>query len=109
MNRGTLTSDYTEPSRSQVVFNNGQFAEIETYGIEGIETGLFLDTIQVDRGEAASDTRNFKRNFRRGTCLEITTTTEISRIHKSAEDWKKLNEACEEEQRKFEAESKKKS
>jgi hypothetical protein len=26
----------------QVVFNNGQFAEIETYGIDGIETGLFF-------------------------------------------------------------------
>jgi hypothetical protein len=93
----------------QVVFNNGQFAEIETYGIDGIETGLFLDTIQVDRGATASDMRNFKRTFRRGTCLEISTTLEISRIHRSGRDWKKLREACEEEQQQFAAASKKKS
>jgi hypothetical protein len=92
----------------QVVFNNGQFVEIETYGIDGIETGLILDTIQIDRCEAATDTRNFKRTFPRGTCLEISTTLEISRIHRSGRDWKKLREACEEEQRKFAAASKRK-
>jgi hypothetical protein len=58
----------------EVEYNDGEFAEIQTKGIEGIiEEGLLLDTIQIRR-EESSYTR---QRFGVGTRLEILTTTEI--------------------------------
>jgi hypothetical protein len=49
--------------------------------------------------------KRFKSDFSPGTCFEIVTTTDIRRIHKTADDWKKLEKASDEEQRKFEMRS----
>lgn len=61
----------------QVLYNTGDFCEIQTNGIEGIEEGLLLDAIQAHR-EDTNDTREeFRLRFPVGMWLDITTTIEI--------------------------------
>ena len=62
--------------RGEVLYNDGDFAEIQTIGTEGIERDLLLETVQIhrsDTGDAASD---FQRWFKIGTRLHIATTIE---------------------------------
>jgi hypothetical protein len=37
--------------RGEVLYNDGNFAEIQTIGTEGIERGLLLDTVQIHRSD----------------------------------------------------------
>ena len=89
----------------EVQYNDGYFAEIETYGIYGIETGLILDRIQVDCCATNDEPEEFRRKFRVGALVKITTTVEIRSTSRTARDWKKLSDACDKAQRKFVAES----
>jgi hypothetical protein len=62
----------------EVEFNDGEFAEIQTAGTSGIEEGLLLDTIQIQRDDTGHTTEEFKRRFLVGTAVNICTTIEIT-------------------------------
>jgi hypothetical protein len=62
----------------QVLYNDGEFTEIQTNGIEGIEKGLLLSTIQAHREDTSDTPEGFKRRFPVGMWLNITTITEIT-------------------------------
>jgi hypothetical protein len=46
-----------------VEYNDGQFAEVLTYGTEGIEKGLALETIQIHVEDTADQPEEFKQRF----------------------------------------------
>jgi hypothetical protein len=71
-----LTSKRVE---GQVEYNDGEFAEIQTIGIEGIEKDLWLDTIQIHRDDTDNTPEEFQRRFPVGMRLGILTTTEITK------------------------------
>jgi hypothetical protein len=62
----------------QVEYNDGEFAEIQTIGIEGIEKDLWLDTIQIHRRDTEKTPDEFQGRFPVGMRLGIVTTTEIT-------------------------------
>jgi hypothetical protein len=62
----------------EVEFNDGEFAEIQTYGIEGIEKDLLLQTVQIHRQDTSDTSQQFQSRLPVGTVLEITTTTELT-------------------------------
>jgi hypothetical protein len=68
----------TKRLEGEVEFNDGEFAEIQTYGIEGIEKDLLLKTVQVHREDTDDTSDEFQRRLPVGTVLEIATTTEIT-------------------------------
>ena len=61
----------------EVQYNDGQFAEVQTNGIQGIETNLLLETLQIHREDTDDTESEFKHRFPVGMCLDILTTTEI--------------------------------
>ncbi len=75
-----LTSKRVE---GEVEYNDGQFAEVLTYGTEGIEKGLALETIQIHVEDTEDEPAEFQKRFPVGTKLSILTITEITT--KSAE------------------------
>ena len=68
----------------EVDYNNGWFAEVLTYGIEGIEKDLLLDTIQLHIEDTADTEEEFQQRFPVGTTLCILTTTEITVLGRTA-------------------------
>jgi hypothetical protein len=72
----------------EVEYNDGEFAEIQTNGIEGIEKDLLLDTIQLHREDSNYTKKEFQQRFRVGSWLDILTTTEIAVQPTKAEDEK---------------------
>jgi hypothetical protein len=64
----------------EVENNDGEFAEVPTYGIEGIEKGLHLETIQIHREDTDDTPQQFQKRFPVGTTLSILTITEITAI-----------------------------
>ena len=61
----------------EVQYNDGQFAEVQTNGIEGIEEDILLETIQIHREDTDDTESEFKHRFPVGMWLDILTTTEI--------------------------------
>jgi len=61
----------------EVEYNDGEFAEIQTIGIEGIEKDLWLDTVQIHRVDTENTPEEFQRRFPVSMRLSILTTTEI--------------------------------
>jgi hypothetical protein len=61
----------------EVESNDGEFAEIRTVGIEGIEKDLLLDTIQAHREDTENTPEEFQRRFPVGSWLDICTTIEV--------------------------------
>ena len=61
----------------EVQYNDGQFADIQTNGIEGIEKDILLETIQIHRENTEDTESEFKHRFPVGMWLDIHTTTEI--------------------------------
>ena len=53
----------------EVESNDGEFAEIQTVGIEGIETDLLLETIQVHRSDTSYSCEQFQDKFPVGSWL----------------------------------------
>lgn len=49
-------------TEGEVQYNDGEFAEIQTNGIDGIEKDLLLDTIQIDRDDTGDTPEVVKRN-----------------------------------------------
>ena len=68
----------TKRVEGEVEFNDGEFAEVQTYGIEGIEKDLLLKTVQIHRENTDDTSDDFQKRFPVGTVLEITTTTELT-------------------------------
>ena len=64
----------------RVLYNDGGFTEIQTNGIEGIEEGLLLNTIQTHREDTGDTTEEFQRRFPIGMWVDITTITEITPV-----------------------------
>ena len=62
----------------QVEYNNGEFAEVVTIGIEGIEKGLCLDTIQISSCDTNDTAEQFLDRCPVGASLCIQTTIEIT-------------------------------
>jgi len=71
-----ITSQRVE---GEVLHNHGDFAEVATIGIEGIEEGLWLDTIQIHCEDTGDTPEQFQRRFPVGTTLSILTITEITK------------------------------
>lgn len=92
----------TKETLGKVEFNDGEFAEIEKIGVEGIEACLLLDRIQIDRSDTSYSRRKFRRIFPAGTLLDVSTTIEVKPTSRTARDLEELERLSEEEQRKFE-------
>ena len=70
-----LTSKRVE---GRVEYNDGEFAEIQTIGIKGIEKNRLLETIQIHRRDNQDTPEEFQRRFPVGMRLGIVATTEIT-------------------------------
>jgi hypothetical protein len=86
----------------QVLYNAGWFADIGTIGLEGMDTGLMLDEIQISCYDTNDEEEEFQQKFRVGTLLDITTTVEIKLSSKTDRDLDELDRANDEIQRRFE-------
>ena len=64
--------------KGEIDYNDGEFAEIQTSGIEGTEDDLLLDTFQIHRGDTSCSPEEFCRRFPVGMRLHVVTTTEIT-------------------------------
>jgi hypothetical protein len=62
--------------RGEVLYNAGDFAEIQAIGTEGIERGLLLGTVQIHRSDTDDAVAEFQRRFKVGTRLHILATIE---------------------------------
>ena len=72
-----LTSKQVE---GDVEYNDGEFAEVQTIGIGGIEKGLLLETIQIHRCDTEDMPEDFQRRFPVGMRLSIVTSTQITAL-----------------------------
>ena len=66
--------------------NDGEFAEINTIGIEGIEDGIWLGTMQIRRVNMEDTWEEFLHRLPVGMRLQIVTTTEIKPVSQSPAD-----------------------
>jgi hypothetical protein len=57
----------------EVQSNDGDVAEIQTNGIEGIEEDLLLDTIEIVRDETKETPEQFQRTLQIGMWVDIIT------------------------------------
>ena len=64
--------------KGEIDYNDGEFAEVQTCGIEGIEKDLLLGTIQIHREDTSDTSEEFQHRFPVGMWLDIVTTTEIA-------------------------------
>jgi hypothetical protein len=85
-----LTSNRVEGT---VEYNNGEFAEVLTYGIEGIDKGLLLETIQIHVEDTENTPEEFQQRFPVGATLGILTITEITVLSRTAEEGRKHDAA----------------
>jgi hypothetical protein len=60
-----------------VEFNDGDFAEVQTVGIEGIEKNLLLWKIQLHRENTNDSRPEFQHRFPVKTWVNIWTTVEV--------------------------------
>jgi len=63
----------------EVEYNNGEFAEVQTIGIEGIEKDLLSETTQIHRCDTEDTPEEFQQRFPVGMRLNILTITEITK------------------------------
>jgi hypothetical protein len=61
----------------EVQYNDGQFAEVQTNGIQGIATNLLLEILQIHREDTDDTESEFKHRFPVGMRLDVLTTTEM--------------------------------
>jgi hypothetical protein len=76
------TSVIRKKLRGQVQHNDGEFAEVQLVGIEGVEENLLGEIIQIHRCETENNSMEFGRQFPVGIWLDIMTATEITPISK---------------------------
>ena len=63
--------------RGLVVHNDGQFAEVELGGIEGIEENIFLTTIQLHVEHTQMTEEEFRNRFPVGASMTIRTVRTV--------------------------------
>ena len=61
----------------EVEYNDGELAEIQTVGTDGIEKNLLLETIQMHRSDDTNTPEEFRHRFPVGMRLSIWTVTVI--------------------------------
>jgi hypothetical protein len=83
----------TKRVEGEVQFNDGEFAEVQTYGIEGIEKDLLLKNVHIHREDTVNTNDEFQKRFSVGTVLQITTTTEFTIKLEPGLDWQDLRTA----------------
>ena len=66
--------------------DDGELAEIQTVGIEGIEKNLLLKTIQTHRGDTSYSCKQFQDKLPVGTRLDICTTIEVTTVEADTHD-----------------------
>jgi hypothetical protein len=71
----------------EVEYNDGDFAEIQTVGIEGIEKDLLLETIQVHRDNTSYTCEQFQDKLPVGSWLNICTTIEVTTLDSNTADF----------------------
>lgn len=64
----------------RIDYNDGEFAEVQAVGIEGIEQDLLLGTIQIHCEDTDDTPDEFQRRFPVGMWLDILTTTDITAL-----------------------------
>jgi hypothetical protein len=64
----------------EVQYNDGDFAEVMTNGIKGIEKNLLLETIQIHCRDTENTPEEFQHRFPVGMWLDILTITEITAL-----------------------------
>ena len=79
MNQKVLNTEMIIRKRTEgeIVYNDGEFAEVQLVGIESDEEDLLLETIQIHRCDTDLP-QEFQRRFPVGRWLDVLTTTEIS-------------------------------
>jgi hypothetical protein len=92
----------TQQVLGQVQYNDGEVAEIQTWGLDGMHTGLPLERIQQERDDTDDEAEDFQHKVRVGALLDITTTVEIKPSSKTDHDLDELDRANDEIQRRFE-------
>ena len=75
----------TKKVEGEVDYNDGEFAETKTIGIEGIEDGLWLGTMQIRRVNMEDTWEDFLQRLPVGMRLRIV-TTEIKPVSQSPAD-----------------------
>lgn len=76
----------TKRVEGEVDYNDGDFAEVKTIGIEGEEKELWLGTLQIHREDTQDTPREFRERFSVGTQLDIVVTTAITTKSNTAGD-----------------------
>jgi hypothetical protein len=61
-----------------VEYNDGEFAEIKTGGIDGVDEGILMGMMQTHREDTSDTPEEFQRRFPVGAWLNILTITEIN-------------------------------
>jgi hypothetical protein len=62
----------------EVEYSDGECAEVQTIGIEGIDKGILLETVQIYREDTEDLPEEFQHRFPFGLRLCILTITEIT-------------------------------
>ena len=70
----------TKRAEGAVEYNDGEFAEVLTYGTEGVDKGIALETIQISREDTEEASGKFQCRFPVGSRLSIVTITEVNAI-----------------------------
>jgi len=68
----------TKKVAAEVDFNDGEFAEVQTIGVEGMEKNLLLGAFQIHREDTADTPDQFRQRFSIGMRLDVITTTKIT-------------------------------
>ena len=79
----------TKKVEGEVDYNDGEFAEVKTIGIEGIENGLWLGTMQIHRANTEYTPDEFRERYPVGMLIQIVATTEIRPVSQSPLDLSK--------------------
>jgi hypothetical protein len=82
----------------EVDYNDGEYAEVQTVGIEASEKDLLLETIQVHRGDTSYSCEQFKDNLPVGLWLDICTTIEVTTLESDTDDLDECGQATGERQ-----------
>lgn len=64
----------------KIQHNDGDCAEIQVVGRQGIDRDLLLDRFQVDRADTTDTSEEFLQRFPIGLWLDITSITEITPV-----------------------------
>jgi len=80
LNQKVLNTEMIIRKRTEgkILYNDGEFAEVQLVGIEGNDDDLLLETTQIHRCDTDDLPQEFQRRFPVGRWLDVLTTTEIS-------------------------------